>query len=185
MVGDAAKVAGAGPGPQGLVAGVDVVMDGQEGWVQDGQGAQGGEFRRNEGLVDELPPAFKADGTHPPAGKRLRQVDQPCFLGVPEETGPASDRGSVTLAKSGRIRRKGQEPENRAVRGIVEVADGKDTPFAGCLEGVRDGPEPAGGRFPAPIGVAAAVFGWEMAHQDGPSPSERVFQLCQQDIPGI
>lgn len=192
VVGDAAEIAGAGVGPQGLVAGVDVVVGGQEGRVQDGERTGGRQAGGNEGLVDELPASFEADGSGTPATQRLRQVDQSCHLGplkktvllsVPERALP-SVPGRVLPKVPGWIKRLGQKAEDRTVRGVVEVADGEDALLPGGMQGVRNGPEPSGGGLPAPIGVAATIFGREMAHQDGPSPPACILQLGQQDISG-
>ena len=70
VVGDAAGVAGAEVGSEGFVTGVDVIVGGEEGRMEDFEGAAGGKCRADEHVVDELPMTFEADAALAPGGER-------------------------------------------------------------------------------------------------------------------
>ena len=55
VVTDAAEVAGAGIGPEGLLAGVGGVTLRQERRFQDGEGRRTRQRRRNKAQIDQLP----------------------------------------------------------------------------------------------------------------------------------
>ena len=94
MIGDASFVPGTEEGAERAVAGMDVVMLGQEGRMQDGQGAERSQGGRYENHVDLLPVAFETDGSGTPPGQRFREIDQ----------------------------RAGQDPENGTIRCVVEIS---------------------------------------------------------------
>ena len=72
VIGDAAGIAGAEVGAEGLVARVDVVVGGEEGRVEDFEGATGNQGGADEHMIDELPMAFEADAALAPGSERCR-----------------------------------------------------------------------------------------------------------------
>ena len=98
MVGDAAGVAGAGVGAEGLLAGVDVVAGEEEGDSENAHG-RSDPARRYIDMVDEVPLAVVFDG-------------------------PLSSTVKVEVRRhQGEL----QETEDRIVGGVVEVAARNDS----------------------------------------------------------
>ena len=120
MVGDAAGVAGAFVGAEGLVAGVGAVAHHQEG---DGENLHGGALPqgfRDERQVNEFPDAVEADG---------------------------AATGAVEGVGEGR--QDGRKGGVKGILGrVVKVAERDDVPLTALLEGIRHLSEPVHGCLP-------------------------------------